>query len=59
MAYFRWRPEDATAFGYPGVDHSAVDDRSDAFLEDGAVPLPVMRDKLARWTAARATQRAR
>jgi hypothetical protein len=22
-------------------------------------PLPVMRDKLARWTAARATQRAR
>jgi uncharacterized protein (DUF885 family) len=27
-AYFRWRPEDATAFGFPGADHAAVQDPS-------------------------------
>lgn len=27
-AYFRWRPEDATAFGFPGADHAAVHDPS-------------------------------
>ena len=28
VAYFRWRPEDATAFGFPGADHAAVQDPS-------------------------------
>src|SRR5689334_15908889 len=31
-AYFRWRPEDATAFGFPGADHAAVQDPSPAAL---------------------------
>jgi uncharacterized protein (DUF885 family) len=31
-AYFRWRPEDATAFGVPGADHAAVQDPSLAAL---------------------------
>jgi uncharacterized protein (DUF885 family) len=26
--YFKWRPEDATAFGFPGADHAAVQDPS-------------------------------
>jgi uncharacterized protein (DUF885 family) len=30
--YFRWRPEEATAFGFPGADHGAVQDPSPAAL---------------------------
>lgn len=29
-AYFGWRPEDASAFGFPGADHAAVQDPSPA-----------------------------
>ncbi len=29
-AYFRWRPEDATTFGFPGANHAAVQDPSPA-----------------------------
>ena len=32
-AYFRWRPEDATYFWFPGADHGAVQDPSPSALQ--------------------------